>query len=91
VLAVGCSLNFLSRGLGATGRWDAALGAANEAIAIFRANAGGPDLAEALTIGAWRALRPGTRPRRRRPPERPARSAPPRGNHDRPAPAGQAQ
>jgi tetratricopeptide (TPR) repeat protein len=49
VLAVGCSLNFLSRGLGAAGRWDVALGAADEAIAIFRANGGGPDLAEALT------------------------------------------
>ena len=49
VLAVGCSFNFLSRGLGAAGRWDEALGAADEAVAIFRANGGGPDLAEALT------------------------------------------
>ena len=49
VLSVGCSLNSLARGLGAAGRWDDALGAADEAIAIFRANGGGPDLAEALT------------------------------------------
>jgi len=49
VLAVGCSLNLRSRGLAAAGRWDAALGAAEEAVAIFRHNGGGPDLAEALT------------------------------------------
>lgn len=48
VLAVGASLNLRSRGLAAAGRWDAALGAADEAAAIFRAG-GGPDLAEALT------------------------------------------
>ncbi len=48
VLGVGSSLNLLARGLGAAGRWDEALRAADEAIAIFRANGGGPDLAEAL-------------------------------------------
>jgi tetratricopeptide (TPR) repeat protein len=49
VVDVGISLNYLARGLAAAGRWDEVLGAADEAIAIFRANDGGPDLAEALT------------------------------------------
>jgi tetratricopeptide (TPR) repeat protein len=48
VLGVGTSLNFLSRALGAADCWDSALVAADDAIAIFRANGGGPDLAEAL-------------------------------------------
>jgi tetratricopeptide (TPR) repeat protein len=58
VLGVGSSLNLLARALGTTGRWDAALGAADQAIAIFRANGGGPDLTDALAhrADALRAL-----------------------------------
>ncbi|HEY6891650.1 MAG TPA: hypothetical protein VI300_27845 [Solirubrobacter sp.] len=48
VLAVGRSHSLRARGLAAARRWEPALGAADEAIAIFRANGGGPDLAAAL-------------------------------------------
>jgi tetratricopeptide (TPR) repeat protein len=48
ILGVGCSLNLLSRAHAAAGHWDAALAAADEAVGIFRANGGGPDLIEAL-------------------------------------------
>jgi len=48
VLGVGCSLNLLSRAHAAAGHWDAAFAAADEAVGIFRANGGGPDLVEAL-------------------------------------------
>jgi tetratricopeptide (TPR) repeat protein len=48
VRAVGRSHILRARGLAAAGRWEAALGAADEAVAIFRAHGGGPDLAAAL-------------------------------------------
>jgi hypothetical protein len=48
ILGVGCSLNLLSRAHAAAGHWDAAFAAADEAVGIFRANGGGPDLIEAL-------------------------------------------
>jgi tetratricopeptide (TPR) repeat protein len=48
VLAVGRSHSVHARGLAAAGRWEDALGAADEAVAIFRSNGGGPDLAAAL-------------------------------------------
>src|SRR4029079_18697118 len=48
ILGVGCSLNLLSRAHAAAGHWDAAFAAADEAVGIFRANGGGPDLLEAL-------------------------------------------
>jgi tetratricopeptide (TPR) repeat protein len=50
VLGVGCSFNLLSRSLGAAGRWEEALAAAEEAVAIFRENGGGSDLDEALSL-----------------------------------------
>jgi tetratricopeptide (TPR) repeat protein len=50
VRGVGCSLNLLSRALGAAGRWEDALAAADQAAEIFRATGGGPDLDEALSL-----------------------------------------
>jgi tetratricopeptide (TPR) repeat protein len=50
VLGVGSSLNLLSRCLAAAGRRDEARDAAEQAIAIFSANGGGPDLVEAEAL-----------------------------------------
>jgi tetratricopeptide (TPR) repeat protein len=48
VASVGCGCSVLSGALGGAGRWDEALDAADEAVAILRADGGGPDLADAL-------------------------------------------